>query len=219
MRLETPLSSSGGELERLNPPQPSCDPVPTGAVLVHNPPSSNGRRPHDLVEEKQRGPASLHHPDAPPTRVLFRRRERDRRSEIHELPLQHLASLIPVPAAWHPSPTQVPRIRPSPVDDGGVARPVPQRVASSRRGRATAPLGEGERAVLKPPGTEEPTGWIRGNRPSGCEVREPGDRRTLVSARWVLGSPPIAPLGDRVQRSIPHTPGTPCRPTRPTRRA
>ena len=78
------------------------------------------------------------------------------------LPLQHLASLIPVPAAWHPSPTQVPRIRPSPVDDGGVARPVPQRVASSRRGRATAPPGEGERAVLKPP--------VRKNRRDGFEV-------------------------------------------------
>ena len=38
--------------------EPGGHPVPTGDGLIDNPPSSNGRRPHDLVEEKQRGPAS-----------------------------------------------------------------------------------------------------------------------------------------------------------------
>src|SRR4030095_14656432 len=72
---------------------------------------------------------------------------------------QRLASLIRVPAAWHLSSTPVPRIHLSLDGDGGVALPGPQTATSSRCGRATALRDEGERAVLKPPGTEEPSGW------------------------------------------------------------
>src|SRR4029453_7891225 len=111
---------------------------------------------------------------------------RHRRSSTHELPSQRLASLIRVPAAWHLSPKQVPRIHLSLEGDGGVALPGPQRATSSRCGRATALRDEGERAVLKPPGTEEPLGWIRGKRRGGCEVRAPGDQKTLVSAGCLL---------------------------------
>src|SRR4030095_6033987 len=77
---------------------------------VHNPPSSNG--------------GALKTPAVP------------RSHRTHELPSQRVASLMRVPAAWHLSPTQVPRIHLSLDGDGGVALPGPQTATSSRCGRA-----------------------------------------------------------------------------------
>ena len=101
---------------------------------------------------------------------------------------QRLASLIRVPAAWHLSPTQVPRIHLSLDGDGGVALPGPQTAASSPCGRATALRDEGERS-------SEATGYGRtvgmDSRQSARRLRSPRARRP-ENARVSTVSPRLA---------------------------